>query len=191
MCRYAFSGPYKIHFTCFECRKAFKQPSLEDWMKLQGYGFALKQLWRAASYPPGRREVLETQFGVTLVELESRYHEAAFKCPECKQPMANLGRDFKAPRRSDIRAWKAIQKVYRLGHAFQTCGCDGPGFIPASELEYQGLSETDARDLPESCKKLFSKPPYQLRGQKGGYQVLANASCRNQICDENANRLTA
>jgi hypothetical protein len=137
MCRYAFSGPYKIHFTCFECRKAFKQPSLEDWMKLQGYGFALKQLWRAATYPPGRREELESQFGVTLVELESRYHEAAFKCPECKHPMANLGRDFKAPRNSDIRAWKAIQKVYRLGHAFQTCGCDGPGFIPASELEYQ------------------------------------------------------
>lgn len=137
MCRYAYSGPYKIHYACFECRKAFKQPSPEDWMKLQGYGFALTQLWHAASYPPGRREQLEIQFGITLNELESRYRDAIFNCPECKHPMANLGRDFKAPRKSDVRAWKAIQKVYRLGHAFQTCGCDGPGFIPASEHEYK------------------------------------------------------
>ncbi len=105
-------------------------------MKVQGYGFALTQL-RHASYPSGKREELQTQFGVTLEDLESRYRDAAFKCPECKEPMANLGRDFKAPRNSDTRAWKAIQKVYRLGHVFQTCGCDGPGFIPASESGYR------------------------------------------------------
>jgi hypothetical protein len=110
-------------------------------MKLHGDGFALTQLRQAASYPPGRREEVEIQFGVTLDELESRYRDAAFNCPECKQPMANLGLDFKAPRKSDIRAWKAIQKVYRLGHAFQTCGCNGPGYVPASEHEYQDYLE--------------------------------------------------
>src|SRR5262245_43514190 len=26
MCRYAQHGPYKRHFACFRCRKAFKRP---------------------------------------------------------------------------------------------------------------------------------------------------------------------
>ena len=31
----------------------------------------------------------------------------------------------------------AIAGIYRLGHAFQTCGCDGPGFIPSNKTEYR------------------------------------------------------
>lgn len=136
MCRYAYSGPYKIHYACFDCRKAFKQPSFEDWIKHQGFGFALTVFWRS-SHSASRLKALELQLGVSLSELESRYREIGFNCPECKRPMANLGRDFKAPRMSNARAWKAIRSVYRLGHTFQTCGCNGPGFIPATEHEYR------------------------------------------------------
>jgi hypothetical protein len=31
MCRYAQYGPYKRHFACFRCRKAFKRPPVADW----------------------------------------------------------------------------------------------------------------------------------------------------------------
>jgi hypothetical protein len=30
MCRYAFKRPYKRHFACFQCRKAFKRAPLAE-----------------------------------------------------------------------------------------------------------------------------------------------------------------
>jgi DNA-directed RNA polymerase subunit RPC12/RpoP len=30
MCRYAFNGPYKDHYACFNCQKTYKQKPLED-----------------------------------------------------------------------------------------------------------------------------------------------------------------
>ena len=116
MCRYAMSGPYKIHFACFACRKAFKQPTFEDWSRVRGR---------------------ENTLGLSLSEIESEYRNATFKCPDCSEPMADMGRDFKAPRKNDRRAWDAVSKIFTLGHAFHTCGCNGPGFIPASESEYR------------------------------------------------------
>src|SRR5690606_15507818 len=75
--------------------------------------------------------------GVTLDELCAEYQSAAFNCPQCNGPMADLGRDFKAPRASDRKAWEQISRVYTLGHAFHTCGCIGPGFIPNTPSGYQ------------------------------------------------------
>jgi len=31
MCRYGLYGPYKSHFACFECRKAFKRWNEREW----------------------------------------------------------------------------------------------------------------------------------------------------------------
>ena len=49
--------------------------------------------------------------------------------------MADLGRDFKPPRSEAVRAWRAVRSAYHLGHCLHTCGCDGPGFVPASRAE--------------------------------------------------------
>lgn len=137
MCRYAIRGPYKIHYACFDCRKAFKQPSIEDWLRVRdsGKGYAYHQLAQVPFGSLFRRR--ETELGVTLDELYAEYQSAAFRCPQCSGPMADLGRDFKAPRASDRKAWEQIAHVYTLGHAFHTCGCDGPGFIPATPSEYR------------------------------------------------------
>jgi hypothetical protein len=141
MCRYAIRGPYKIHYACFDCHKSFKQPSIEDWLAVRdsGKGYAYRQLKRV---PIGKLLVSrEGALGVTLDELFAEYQSAAFNCPQCNAPMADLGRDFKAPRASDRKAWKQISRVYTLGHAFHTCGCTGPGFIPNTPREYQEYLE--------------------------------------------------
>lgn len=52
------------------------------------------------------------------------------KCPDCGQLMANMGKDFEAPRKSDIKAWGHIRLLYSVGIAFHSCGCTGPGYIP-------------------------------------------------------------
>ena len=136
MCRYAYQGPYKIHYACFRCRKAFKQPSIEDWTRVQGTSYALSQL-RRVTWNPKLLAEREELLGVTLDHIETQYKNATFKCPECTDAMVDLGRDFKAPRKTDRRAWEAIKKIYALGHSFHTCGCNGPGFIPSTPTEYK------------------------------------------------------
>jgi hypothetical protein len=41
-----------------------------------------------------------------------------FPCPECKQPMARMGRYFKAPPKRAVRAWREVQEKYLRGVRF-------------------------------------------------------------------------
>lgn len=53
-----------------------------------------------------------------------------FKCPQCAGEMADLGRDFAAPRQRDKRAWATVAQLYEIGETFHSCGCSGPGYRP-------------------------------------------------------------
>jgi hypothetical protein len=62
--------------------------------------------------------------------------ETPAKCPECNEPMADMGLDFEAPKRKDTKAWSHISNLYKVEITFHSCGCSGPGYIPndANEL---------------------------------------------------------
>ncbi len=49
---------------------------------------------------------------------DSNVPERPFPCPECKQPMARMGRHFKAPRQRAVRAWRAVERLYSQGERF-------------------------------------------------------------------------
>ena len=49
---------------------------------------------------------------------DSNVPERPFPCPECKQPMARMGRHFKAPRQRAVRAWQNVERLYRAGERF-------------------------------------------------------------------------
>jgi|KBSSwiStaDraftv2_1062776.scaffolds.fasta_scaffold939240_2 hypothetical protein len=104
MCRYAFHK-YKDHFACFHCRKTFKQ-----WLWKERKEVSWQPVRR---YEPDQREV---------------------PCPECAQPMANMGLDFRAPKKTDVEAWEVLALLYEQGHAFRGCGCDAGGYIPPKRL---------------------------------------------------------
>lgn len=144
MCRYAIRGPYKSHFVCFSCRKAFKQPPISDWLAVRGRGFAYDELHRLWSDRPSL-ERLESALGIRLADLENEYRDAGQRCPECDEPMIDMGLDFKAPKQSDDKAWRNLRGMYRVGHAFHTCGCNGPGYIPTSTADYRRYLD-DKRD---------------------------------------------
>ena len=55
------------------------------------------------------------------------------KCPQCGTFMADMGLDFKSPRKDDIKAWKHVQDLYSVGITFHSCGCSGPGYIPKTK----------------------------------------------------------
>ncbi len=141
MCRYAMSGPYKRHYVCFVCRKAFKQPPIEDYLAVRGRGYVYKQLRHLWSNTRVL-ELRENELGHRLADLEEEYRNATHNCPECGEQMIDMGLDFKAPKQSDVKAWRTLQGMYRVGHAFHTCGCNGPGWIPKSTADYHKYLET-------------------------------------------------
>jgi DNA-directed RNA polymerase subunit RPC12/RpoP len=59
------------------------------------------------------------------------------KCPECGALMANMGLDFEAPKKKEIKEWAHLQTLYSVGITFHSCGCNGPGYIPKSKAALQ------------------------------------------------------
>jgi hypothetical protein len=57
----------------------------------------------------------------------------AAKCPQCGELMANMGLDFEAPKKNNVKAWKHIEDLYVVGITFHSCGCTGPGYIPKNK----------------------------------------------------------
>lgn len=53
-------------------------------------------------------------------------------CPQCGNLMADLGKDFKAPPKQQIKQWQKIKLLYEQQITFHSCGCDGPGYRPAT-----------------------------------------------------------
>ncbi|WP_197527775.1 hypothetical protein [Posidoniimonas polymericola] len=144
-------GPYKSHFACFACRKAFKQPPISDWLAVRDRGYVYRELHRRWSLKSGL-ERREEELGFRLSDLESEFRDAIRKCPECGERMVDLGLDFKPPRQSESQAWKTLQGVYRVGHVFHTCGCDGPGYIPSTPVDYRRYLEDRRRLYEEHLK---------------------------------------
>jgi len=44
--------------------------------------------------------------------------ERPLPCPECKQPMARIGRHFRAPRQRAAKAWQQVERLYLQGRRF-------------------------------------------------------------------------
>jgi len=136
VCRYAFKT-YKSHFACFACRKVFKKTPIEDYLKQRGDDFAYWQLVKSIRWKNKKRKEVEERFNTTLEKIKTEYFEEISICPDCGGRMANMGLDFRAPKKTDIQAWQAVKGLFVTGRSFLTCGCDGPGFIPANRSEYK------------------------------------------------------
>jgi DNA-directed RNA polymerase subunit RPC12/RpoP len=70
----------------------------------------------------------------------------AAKCPECSELMANMGKDFESPKKSDFKKWAHLKNLYTVGITFHSCGCTGPGFIPNSKEQLISYFENLQRD---------------------------------------------
>src|SRR5438046_7367912 len=82
------SGPavydrYKEHFVCFRCSKMFKQTA-----------------WR------GLDASLRGQFK----DYQDFIHNYRAPCPECGQPMPNMGKGFRPPRQKDVKEWLELEE---------------------------------------------------------------------------------
>ncbi len=56
-------------------------------------------------------------------------------CPECGNVMADMGLDFKSPKKTDVKAWDHLSTLYTVGITYHSCGCTGPGYVPKNSDE--------------------------------------------------------
>jgi hypothetical protein len=74
------------------------------------------------------------------------------RCPQCRRPMHDMGMDFKAPPLKDVKQWRKVELLFEHGFTFHSCGCCGPGLMPAELREVEafladGLRPSHARKL--------------------------------------------
>jgi len=91
------SSGYSLNYVCFECRKAYKQPTL-----------------RRAS---GHYVTSEVQRGSSSAadEIEQQRHN----CPQCGKPMTFAGRNAVIPPSSKDKDWQRLEKELER----RTSGC--------------------------------------------------------------------
>jgi len=47
-------------------------------------------------------------------------NEMVVICPQCGAPSAEMGRSFKAPRKSEIKQWQKVEWLWNAGYRFHT-----------------------------------------------------------------------
>ncbi len=134
MYRYAFKI-YKTHYVCFDCRKAFKKARIEDLAIQNGDWENYKKVFLNPQSQESKKFIKENPELVKY--LTDTYQNREEKCPQCGSIMADLGVDFKAPKKERIKEWEIIRRLVASGKSFQTCGSGGIGFVPQKKSDYK------------------------------------------------------
>lgn len=145
MCRYGFKT-YKSHYLCFNCRKQFKQSTpfekmgdgvSDHYLRLNGIAEGTYKLPKY--HPKYKKDQVFTLTETEQEELEilKKRYMSDILCPQCRQPMAGVGKDVETPKMNDKAAWSALQSSFELGYTFYSCGCGGPGFVPTNKEQYK------------------------------------------------------
>lgn len=65
------------------------------------------------------------------IKVMKLWDNESLRCPQCRESMVDMGRDFHAPRKNNNNQWKKLKLLHQQGiHFGNTCGCDGPGPRP-------------------------------------------------------------
>ncbi|RYZ67103.1 MAG: hypothetical protein EOP09_11605, partial [Proteobacteria bacterium] len=99
-----------------------------------------------------------------------------FSCPQCRQPMTNMGWDFKVPRQTDVEQWKKVELLAKNGWSFHSYCCGdsnlGPGPRPARLKEVpQFLEEQKRADFERRRKLRIEERAHQLKVRRRKRQM--------------------
>ncbi|MGI4869963.1 MAG: hypothetical protein ACRYFX_02160 [Janthinobacterium lividum] len=140
MCRYAMHS-YKQHYACFDCRKTFKRRLLSD-------------------IAPGRQESVAGRWFRADAQqpLPTEPDATPAKCPDCGGLTASMGLDFATPPKTDRKAWEHLRSLYAVGIAFHSCGCGGPGLVPATPEALVAHLETQLQGYVTQLRYWLTRP---------------------------------
>ena len=86
-----------LQYACFGCRKSFKRPQFHG-----SHSRFMTQEQRVAQ----QREAAEFEATRT------------YRCPDCGGTAHFMGIDFKAPKKTDVKGWSAVEAFIRSGRVF-------------------------------------------------------------------------
>jgi DNA-directed RNA polymerase subunit RPC12/RpoP len=86
-----------LQFACFHCRKSFKRPQFS---------------------PAQDRFMTASQLEGQAREAGSFEATREHKCPDCGGRAHFMGKDFKAPRKRDLKGWAAAQAFIESGRLY-------------------------------------------------------------------------
>ena len=86
-----------LQYACFRCRKCFKRPQFSG-------------AWH-------HYMTQEQQNGQWKEKVDFNARRTC-KCPDCGGPAHYMGIDFKAPRKTDVRAWQDAQAFIASGKLY-------------------------------------------------------------------------
>ena len=82
----------------------------------------------------------------SLATIEAEQAEIVL-CPDCKEPMHNMGLDFRAPKRTAVEHWAVVEFLFKRGFTYHSRGC-GPGFRPSRWADVPGFLKTHRCQSP-------------------------------------------
>jgi DNA-directed RNA polymerase subunit RPC12/RpoP len=86
-----------LQYACFKCRKSFKRPQFSGSVS---------------------RFMTTEQVKAQSKEAQEFEEEREYKCPDCGGACTFMGQDFKAPKKTDLKAWKDAEAFIRSGKIF-------------------------------------------------------------------------
>lgn len=86
-----------LQYGCFTCRKCFKRPQFS----------VSNSRFLTSEQAKGQR-----------TELDEFETQREYKCPDCGEPCSFMGQDFKAPKKTDLKGWKEVEKFIKEGKIF-------------------------------------------------------------------------
>lgn len=69
-------------------------------------------------------------------QYDRKHGTALSVCPQCKEQLVYVGKDFKPPRKEAKNTWTKLELITKVGRfQWNSCGCKGPGYIPKTLAE--------------------------------------------------------
>ena len=97
-----------------------------------------------------------------LSDIKNGGEDRPFRCPQCAGEMADMGLDFAAPKKTDLKAWRVAESLFEIGQTFHSCGCNGPGYRPRNPRALRQSLESLLAEFSENAKhpeRCFARAP--------------------------------
>ena len=71
-------------------------------------------------------------------------------CPECRRPMPYVSQKFKAPKKTDIKAWEIVTYLLEHGYSFYTAYDKNGRYIPYPQTLEEAIEFVNNRKSKNS-----------------------------------------